>query len=124
MDEHANQYHPARNHQQIQLKNIVDEKGMIWIEIVKGMYGLKQAGIIANQELCAHSKSYSYEPVRHTPSVWRCTQTYSIFTLVVNNFLIQYTDLRNAHYFINALQNKYNITIEWGAKETYISISL
>ena len=51
------------------LENIVDEKGMIWIMIVKGMYSLKQAEIIANQELCAHLKPYSYKPVRHTPSL-------------------------------------------------------
>ena len=58
MDEHANQHHPEGNHQRIQFKNIVDEKGMIWIKIVKGMYGLKQAGIIANQELRVHLKPY------------------------------------------------------------------
>ena len=48
---------------QYHLEDIVDENGMIWIKIVKGMYGLKQAGIIANQELRAHLKPYGYEPV-------------------------------------------------------------
>ena len=55
--------------------------------IVKGVYGLKQAGIIANQELRALLKPYGYEPVRHTPGLWHCTQADSIFTLVINNFL-------------------------------------
>ena len=68
-------------------------------------------------------KPYSYEPARHTPGLWHYTHTDSIFTLVVNNFLIQYTDLRNAHHLINALQHKYDITIDWDAT-TYIGISL
>jgi len=89
---------------QYKLKKIADENGMVWIKIVKGMYGLKQAGIIANQELRAHLKPYGYAPVRHTPGLWRCTQTDSIFTLVVDDFLIQYTSIFNAHHLINALQ--------------------
>ena len=51
---------------------------MIWIKIVKGMYGLKKAGIIANQEICVHLKSYGYEPVRHTPGLWRCTHRFHL----------------------------------------------
>ena len=87
------------------------------------MYGLKQAGIIANQELHAHLKPCGYEPVRHIPGLWHCTYTDSIFTLVVDDFLIQYTDLRNVHHLINALKNKHDITIDWDAK-TYIGIAL
>ena len=68
------------------LEDIVNENGMVWIKIVKGMYGLKQAGIIANQELQAHLKPYGYKPVRHTPGLWRCTQTDSMFTLVFDDF--------------------------------------
>jgi len=108
---------------QYELENIVDENGMVWIKIVKGMYGLKQAGIIANQELRAHLKPYGYAPVQHTPGLWRCTQTDSIFTLVVDDFLIQYTSIFNAHHLIDALQKKYVITIDWEAK-IYIGITL
>ena len=39
------------------LKSLVDEKGWIYMRIDKCMYGLKQAVIIANQELvniCLH----------------------------------------------------------------------
>ena len=33
------------------LKALVDDQGWIYMRIKKGMYGLKQAGIITNQEL-------------------------------------------------------------------------
>ena len=97
-------------------EKIVDENGIVWIMIVKGMYGLKHAGIIANQELRAHLKLYSYEPNRHTLGAWYCTQIDSIFTLVVDGFLIQHTSLTNSNHLINALKQKYDITIDWEAK--------
>ena len=36
------------------LKGLVDDQGWIYMRIEKGMYGLKQAGIIANHELVKH----------------------------------------------------------------------
>ena len=39
------------------LHKLVDENGWVYLEIVKGMYGLKQAGIIANMELIKHLKT-------------------------------------------------------------------
>ena len=33
------------------LRNLVDKDGWVYLKIAKGMYGLKQAGIIANMEL-------------------------------------------------------------------------
>jgi len=84
---------------------------------------LKQSGTIINKELSAHLKPYIYEPVRNTPGLWYYTQTDSIFTLIIVNFLIQYTNLINANHLINVLQQKYNITIDWEA-QIYIGITL
>ena len=33
---------------------IVDKKGFVYINITKGMYGIKQAGIISHQDLIKH----------------------------------------------------------------------
>ncbi len=41
----------------------VDDKGYVYIKIVKGMYGLKQAGIIAHKELIKHLAPHGYAPV-------------------------------------------------------------
>ena len=48
------------------LNKIVDDNGWVYLEIVKGIYGLKQAGIIANMELTKHLEKFGYHPVRHT----------------------------------------------------------
>ena len=36
------------------LLNIVDNQGYVYVKIFKGMYGLKQAGIIAHRALIRH----------------------------------------------------------------------
>ena len=44
--------------------------GFIFMEIRKGMYGLPQAGTIANKQLQEHLAKYGYYPVTHTPDLW------------------------------------------------------
>ena len=52
------------------VKALVDEQGWIYMRIEKGMYGLKQAGIISNQELVKHIAPFGYHTVQHTPGLW------------------------------------------------------
>ena len=52
------------------LHNIV-HKGKVYMEIHRGMYGLPQAGILAEKQLIHFLGSYGYSPVPHTPGLWR-----------------------------------------------------
>ena len=49
------------------LLNIVDNQGYVYVKIFKGIYGLKQAGIIALRSLIQHLSPFRYHPARHTP---------------------------------------------------------
>ena len=51
------------------LLSIVNDKGFFYIKIVKGMYGLKQAGIIAHQDIIKHLAPYGYPLVKYTPGL-------------------------------------------------------
>jgi hypothetical protein len=42
----------------------------IYIEIRKGMYGLKHADLVANQLLQKRLAPFGYYPPRHTPGIW------------------------------------------------------
>jgi hypothetical protein len=44
--------------------------GWFYIEIRKGMYGLNQAGLLANQLLQTRLAPFGYYPARHTPGLW------------------------------------------------------
>ena len=93
------------------------------MKIVKGMYGLKQAGIIAHISLIHHLAPFGYHPARHTPVLWQHETRDTIFTLAVDDFAIKYTSLKNAQHLINALKEKYTVSEDWEAK-LYIGITL
>jgi hypothetical protein len=44
--------------------------GWVYIEIRKGMYGLKHAGLLANQLLQKLLVPFGYYPALHTPVLW------------------------------------------------------
>ena len=47
------------------LRQIMDEGSWVYLEIKKRMYGLKQAGRLANERLQANLKMYGYYPSQH-----------------------------------------------------------
>ena len=81
------------------LTALVDNQGWIYMLIKKGMYVLKKAGIITNQELVKHMAPFGYHPVQHTPGLWVHDNINTIFCLVVDNFCVQYFSTKNANHF-------------------------
>ena len=81
------------------LKALVDDQGRIYMRIEKGMYGLKQAGIIANQDLVKHMAPFGYHPVKHTPGLWVHYNKKTLFSLVVDNFCVQYCYTEDSEHF-------------------------
>ena len=53
---------------QYQLQDL-EEDGWVYMNIVKGMPGLKQAACLANEILVHHLAPYGYSPVHNTPSL-------------------------------------------------------
>jgi hypothetical protein len=93
------------------LWHIVTPDGWIYIEIWKGMYGLPQAGILANQllEKCLAIKGY-YQ-CQHTPGLWHHVRQNIKFCLVVDNFGIKVTNIHDMDHLINALKEHYTKAI-------------
>jgi hypothetical protein len=60
-------------------------EGWVYLEIRKGMYGFKQAGILVNQLLQKRLKPFGYHPARHTPGIWLHTTKPTAFSLVVDD---------------------------------------
>ena len=87
------------------------------------MYGLKQAGIIANMELTKHLEKFGYHPVRHTPGLWKHNTRAKIFTLVVDDLAIKYASKQDSDHIFQALRAKYTISTDWDAS-LYIVITL
>jgi hypothetical protein len=73
--------------------NALAVDGWVYIEIRKGMYGLKQAGLLANQLLQTLLVPFGYYPARHTPGLWLHRTRPISFTLVVDDFTVKYVSM-------------------------------
>ena len=63
-------YLPPDIRDQYDIEGLVAADGYLYIEIIKGMYGLKQVSIIAYNKLILHMGPHSYYPVTFTTGVW------------------------------------------------------
>ena len=71
------------------LKNKV-KNGFVYMQIEKGMYGLPQAGILANKLLRKRLAPHGHYKIPHTPGLWKHIHRPIQFTLVVDDFGAKY----------------------------------
>jgi hypothetical protein len=93
--------------------NALAVDGCLYIEIRKGMYGLKQAGLLANQLLQTRLAPFGYYPARHTPGLWLHKNPPISFTLVVDDFAVKYVGKQHAEHLRNARLLTYELTTDW-----------
>ena len=99
------------------------KNGFVYIEIRKAIYGLPQAGILANQLLRRRLRPHGYYEVLHTPGLWKHTTRPTQFTLTVDDFGVKYIGRDNAIHLITALRKHYELKIDWEGK-LYCGITL
>jgi hypothetical protein len=103
--------------------NALAVDGWVYIEIRKGTYGLKQAGLLANQLLQTRLAPFGYYPARHTPGLWLHKTRPISFTLVVDDFAVKYVGKHHAEHLRNALLRTYELITDWTAT-VYSGITL
>jgi hypothetical protein len=95
--------------------NALDVDGWVYIEIRKGMYGLKQTGLLANQLLQKRLAPFGFYPARHTPGLWLRNTRPVYFALFVDDFTVKYVGKQHAEHLRNALLRTYELTTDWTA---------
>ena len=92
------------------------------MRIKKGTYGLKQAGIIANQELVNYMAPFRISSrATHTWPMGPWQQ--NVFSLVVDNLCVQYWSTEDSDNFLKAPRAKYLITVNM-EETVYIGIKI
>ena len=94
-------------------------KCYVYAEIRKGIYGLKEAGILAYTALVHHLELFCYYPVRYTPGMWRQKTTNILFTLVVDDFGIKFYNKYHTEHILQTLHKKYEISVDWTGSHMY-----
>ena len=76
--------------QEYDLQNKVDANGNVHCKVQCGMYGLPQAGIIAQELLEERLLKAGYSQSKITPGYWKHEWRPISFTLVVDDFGVKY----------------------------------
>ena len=105
------------------LKDKVTKNGSIYIMARKGMYGLPQSGLLANQLLEKRLNRHGYHQSKLVPGLWKHDTRPIQFTLVVDDFGVKYVGEEHALHLKSVLEEHYKVTTDWTG-ERYIGITL
>ena len=71
------------------------------------MYGLPQAGFIAQELLADHLRQHGYMQSKRTPGLWLHETRPIQFSLVIDDFRVKYVRKENALHLLNTIQKYY-----------------
>ena len=92
--------------EQYGLKDKTTSEGYIYVEIRKGMYGLPQAGLLAQELLEQRLQKQGYTQSKVTPGFWTHAWRPISFTLVVDDFGVKYVRKEHANHLVQELKEK------------------
>jgi len=94
------------------LLDVATPDGYVYCEIRKGMYGLPQAGIIAQELLAKRLIDHGYSQSETTPGLWKHEWRPIMFSLVVDDFGVKYVGEEHAEHLLKTIQKYYQCSVE------------
>ncbi len=89
------------------------KNGFVYLEMRRAIWGLPQAGILANKLLRIRLLPHGYYECTHTPGLWRHLTHPISFTLVVDDFGVKYVGKEHIDHLIECLRENYELTEDW-----------
>eukprot|EP00804_Cyclotella_cryptica_P012986 CCRYP_002317-RA/>CCRYP_002317-RA protein AED:0.32 eAED:0.30 QI:0/0/0/1/1/1/3/0/854 len=90
-----------------------NKDGWVYVRIDLGMYGLPQAGILANKLLAKRLAKVRYYQCKYTPGLKRHIWRPITFCLVVDDFGIKTVGLKHAKHLQAELEKYYKCSMDW-----------
>jgi hypothetical protein len=97
--------------------------GFIYLELRRAVWGLPQAGILANKLLRERLLPHGYYKCANPPGLRKHKMRPIVFTLVVDNFGVKYVGKEHADHLIWCIKQKYDLPEDW-AGNLYCGIKL
>ena len=94
------------------MNDIKDNNDYVHFKIKKGMYGLKQAAILAYDQLRQHLAPHGYFPIPNTVGMWKHKSRPIQFCLCIDDFGIKFINKADVNHLLDTLRSKYNITVD------------
>ncbi len=106
-----------------QLHDKATPDGYVYVRIQKGMYGLPQAGLIAQELLERRLNSKGYRQSQLTPGFWTHDWRPISFALCVDDFGVKYVGKEHADHLMHTINEHYETSHEWEG-ERYIGLTI
>lgn len=97
--------------------------GKVLVRIDSALYGLRQAGKVAQDRLIKHLAANGYHQCQNTPCLFRHADKPIMFTLVVDDFGIKYKGKEHAQHLLDTLEQIYTISVDWKG-ERFIGMTI
>jgi hypothetical protein len=88
-------------------------KGFVNLEMRWAVWGLPQAGILANKCLWHKLAPFGYCVHVKTTGLWYHKTRLISFTLVVDNFGVKYVNQEDINHLIGTIKSTYTLTKDW-----------
>jgi hypothetical protein len=83
------------------------------------VWGLPQAGILANELLYKPLLPHVYYECTNTPGLWKHVSRPVSFSLVVDDFGIKYVGKKHVDQLISCIKETYELTKDWSGNLYY-----
>jgi hypothetical protein len=97
--------------------------GYVMTECNQGIYGLPQAGKLANELLKPRLAAGGYHPAPNTPGLYIHESRKISFCLWVDDFSVKYVDKADVQHLIDLLKQYYELTTDWTGTK-YLGMTL
>ena len=98
-------------------------KALFFLKVPKGMYGLPQAGLLANELLEHRFNKHGYVQSKLIPGLWKYLSRPIQFTLYIDNYGMKYVGCEHAIHLQRILEEHYKVATDWTGK-CYLGIHL
>ena len=101
----------------------ITKDGYVYIAIEKGMYGLKNAAILAYENLTTNLGHFGYYPVEGTVGLWAHRTRRTKFCVCVDDFGVKFYSKADAQHLLDAIGSHYKYTVDWHGRH-YCGLTL
>ena len=105
------------------INSIATSDGFVYVRIDKGMYGLKNAAILAYDNLKANLAKHGYFPVPGTSGLWTHKTRRTRFCVCVDDFGVKYFTIDDIKHLLHAIGCYYKYTVDWSGNH-YCGLTL
>jgi hypothetical protein len=117
-------YFPPATIARYHILDFVEEgKDYVVVEVTAGLYGLPQAGMLAQEKLVTHLSANGYSVCPNTTCLFKHIDSNTWFTLVVDDFGVSYESIADAQRLIDVLEQVYPMKVDWSGS-SYLGLTI